>query len=575
MKACFDDQFHVLNFVDVSEFSKVSKNSVKGENARPKGILPVDWIQEHQNRYPSVAVLAISREDAAGGPSAWASLVSTLSMLTASCKPRGIYVVIVVIAELVGNADLPEDRATMVCRQAGIERNRLLQCALIATQSELGGGTLSFRPEDRRRLKDVVSMESSRHYTADSQRRLANSDSSLPPLSDRLSRGIKLGALAEMRNDWESAERLYLAAYNLIPQAAEGTGDCNSPVQMFLELRALAQLITFRVMGLLIQVMTNPHRAVDHFRHHLATFRSIATPESLSQMSVNQAGWESEQLCMAANLLSHVDPTLLPSSSRPARLFLDAAHAAMERRGAFQKVLEAHPEEQEKLQSHDDAKGTLLPGPYVGRYSVTGLQTISDDQVLAFLQGEESVVDHGPLIISLLRKSISAGVAHEGEQVGRVVLLAKRELGSELMGATHGNVNEAELEEEARELLVDAARGYRAERWRDLLLPVLFDLRTIAARKDDSIDLVSLSLEIAYLQGDVQAALSALADLSALATQSDNTTIVTSLERCHPWPHMVNIVYGVSPLDTDSDFTLSEFVVALRNCLPVDVRLHY
>lgn len=568
MQACFDDQFHVLNFVDVSEFSKVSsKNSVKDEIASTKGILRVDWIQEHQSRYPSVAVLTISREDAAGGPSAWASLVSTLSMLTAACKPRGIYIVIVVIAGNAGNADLPEDRAMMVCRQAGIERSRLLQCALISTRSDIDGGLgLSFRPEDRTRLKDVVSMEASRHYNADSQRRLANPDSSLPPLSDRLSRGIKLGALAEMRNDWESAERLYLAAYNLIPQAAssESTDDGDLPVQKFLELRALAQLITFRVMGLLIQVMTNPQRAVDHLRHHLATFRSIAAPGSLSQMLANQAGWVSEQLCMAAQLLSHVDPTLLPSSARPARLYLDAAHASMERRRAVQKVLEVS----------SVSKGKLLPGPYVGRYCIPGIQTIpSDDQVLALLQAEESVVDHRTSIISLLRKSISAGVEqHEGEQVDRVVLMAKRELGSEVMG----NINEAGLEE-AQELLVDVAQGYRAERWRDLLLPVLFDLKTVVSRKDDtSLDLVSLDLEIAYLQGDVQASLSALTSLSALATENDNsTTVVSSLERCHPWPHMINVVYGISPLDTDSDLrSLSEFVVALRNCLPVDVRLH-
>lgn len=591
LRACFDDQFHVLTFENANEFSKALEDqSVSEDEEGCKGILQVDWIQEHQSGYPSVAVLAISREDAAGGPSSWASLVSSLSTLTAACKPRGIYIVIVVLADFPGSADLPEDRATMVCRHAGIERSRLLQCAFgNSTQSEKGQNTTAFRSEDKRRLKDVVSMEASRHYSADSQRRISKIDSSKSQsVTARLGRDIKLAALAEMRNDWESAERFYLAAYGLIPQAAgtrldgldKSRDGRESPVQWFLELRAVAGLITFRVMGLLIQVMTAPSRAVDHLRHHLATFRTMKNPgDSWSEMVANQAGWVSGQLCMAAQLLSNIDPTLLSASARPARLYLDAAHAAMERR----TYLQSDPASQSQI-LQNAVKKPLLPGQYIGTYTLPGELTVGDDQVVAFLHAEESCVDHRAFIISLLRKSIAAEMRDEGETeskslqpTSRIVLMAKRELGRELMGTTHGNANASDLEESGR-LLLDVAQGYRAEGWYDILLPVLIDLQTNAVQRNDQIDKAMLSLEIAYINNDEEAAVTALNALKGHHNQtleSTNFEVVTRLTPCHPWTHMLPIAYGFSPVQPDAQLDSSpEFVVAVRNRLPMNVRLH-
>jgi hypothetical protein len=84
-------------------------------------VLEAGWLATQQHARPAVVAALVDSNEVGGDPTGWAALVSKLDAIKASAKLGGIRVVIVV-TQAAGSGPIPDDRASMVCRHAGIDR---------------------------------------------------------------------------------------------------------------------------------------------------------------------------------------------------------------------------------------------------------------------------------------------------------------------------------------------------------------------------------------------------------------------------------------------------------------------
>ena len=180
--------------------------------------------------------MCVSRDEASGDPSNWAALAARLDGIRAAAKQRAVRVVVAVIQLGPDSPPLPDDRTAMLSRQAGAERACLVPCVI-----DPAGGNPT------QRLGPVLHAQAAAFYAADAQRRLAAySNANLPSVGLNLRAAFKMAALAEQRGDWAAAARLYREAYGYVPQVAVAGA---APLQRFLEVRTVAELINYRVSG--------------------------------------------------------------------------------------------------------------------------------------------------------------------------------------------------------------------------------------------------------------------------------------------------------------------------------------
>ena len=144
----------------------------------PGGILKADWLAKHCGRRPAVLLLLLERERVVGDPNSWAGVAQHIEALKGAAKGIGARAAVAVHApaapETSSNAagealapaataaggDLPDDRAAMICRHAGVDRRCVVALRLgdEAAVAALGA---------------MLREQSMVHYGEEAQRRLA------------------------------------------------------------------------------------------------------------------------------------------------------------------------------------------------------------------------------------------------------------------------------------------------------------------------------------------------------------------------------------------------------------------
>ena len=79
------------------------------------------WLAKQRNTRPAVAAVFVEYGAVVGDPSSWAWLVTQLDVVRTAARSRNLRVVVVVVLPS-STAEVPEDRASMICRQVGIDR---------------------------------------------------------------------------------------------------------------------------------------------------------------------------------------------------------------------------------------------------------------------------------------------------------------------------------------------------------------------------------------------------------------------------------------------------------------------
>jgi hypothetical protein len=209
------------------------KSGLEREDVQRKGILRSDWLEKHQRRRPAVVLYLVLQAKAAGDPSSWAALVAEIGALRVAAQARAVRIMVAVLREREHEGELPADRASMIARQAGIDASSVVSLNPSADKEDLAS------------LGQLIRAQAVAHYAAEAQRRLAKySGTNLPSVDHNLKAAFKLAALAEARLEWTEAARLYGEAFQYVPQLAVAGA---APLQRFLEIRAVAELINYRV----------------------------------------------------------------------------------------------------------------------------------------------------------------------------------------------------------------------------------------------------------------------------------------------------------------------------------------
>eukprot|EP00887_Chlorella_sp_A99_P005191 scaffold1.g5191.t1 len=356
------------------------------------------WLRKHRNQRPAVAAVLVERQ-------------SVLDAVRSAAKGRSIRIVVVVVVPAATGSisELPEDRAGMICRQAGIDRRSVLTYA----PSE---GLPALQVIGR-----VLHEQAMQFYAADAQ----------------------LGSLSEFRADWTGALRVYREAYAFLPQVMSSQ---SLPLQRFVEVKAVAEYIHIKILSLLLlalkqlpeacaQARRRPCTAslrlllsACHFDTHMRTFRQ-APPEPLPGMVGNHHGWLCRQHCVFAELLasSGADLSSLRPEHQPAQLYLAAASAAIERRKVAAFIGGMHGAAGPK------PLAGVGPGPYVGQLAVgepPSQRRLTEKEFCLHLDAEELAQPHSKAAMDLLltaRDAIKRSGPRGGRMLHHVTLLLGQE----------------------------------------------------------------------------------------------------------------------------------------------------
>ncbi|KAK9807487.1 hypothetical protein WJX72_000478 [[Myrmecia] bisecta] len=472
----------------------------------PPGVLKSDWFAKHRQRRPAVAVVFLERDAVVGDPTSWARVCAQLDTVRAATRSRGGRVVIVVV-QGPGAGELPEERTSVLCRQAGIDR----KCVSLLSLAE-GDGSL-------KRLGRILYEQAGLFYLDESRRLLSlhsERRAASPDLNCRMA--FKAAALAEFRADWATAVKTYQTAYAEVQKLPYG--GVPLPLQRWYEVTAVAEQVHVKVVTLLL----HQHRtseALAHFRHHITLFRKppFEVPPGLAAA---QWGWLARQYAVMGELLSsRVDPAnLLPQrDSHPAYLFLCSANAAVERRRAWQRAKELRGGVASPLRI-----GAIDPGRFVGQLVVREpARRLTDAEFVQHLEVSEAQVNHAQVAIQTLSTAhelYKRGPLRAGRLIYHIGALMARE---HLVADDTAN---------ARRLLESVAGIYRRERWEVPLAGALLELRECAQRQNTLKEHIAYSLELASLQHALdlaqrttiaQAAIIALQAATSLAPASSPT----------------------------------------------------
>jgi len=312
-------------------------------------------------------------------------LATQLDAVKAAACARATRVLVLVL-QRPSAGPLPDDRVAMISKQAGVDRRS------VATFSpEAGVAALQA-------LVALLREQAAQFYVADAQRRLNRYSSRTATSADaNLRAAIKLAVLAEQGRDWEHAARLYRQAYSFVPQIGIAGA---APLQRFVEVRAVAELVHSRVssanqrsstcrpssayalsisthapllphpqlFALLLVQLRDPAAAAAQLDEHLHMLKRVPMEPVPPGLGGNHLGWVAQQYTAAAEAIqsSGTSAAHLPHPSRPAQLYLAAAHAAVERRRHAERLGER------RGGAPPPAVGPVGPGLCIGRYLLAG-----------------------------------------------------------------------------------------------------------------------------------------------------------------------------------------------------------
>lgn len=237
-------------------------SSSTNSTATSNFVLDAAWLEHKQRRCAAVQLIIVDSKEVAGDPSSWASLVAKLDASKSAAKAHNVRSIILVLR---GPRDspVPDDRISMVCRHAGVDKASIVPFVI-------GGDS---QEADLLRLLPAIHTQAVAHYSGETQRRLADhSQANDPSVEANLRTAFKLGAVAEFRGDFEAAAAMYSEAYNYTQQLAIGS---SNKFQRFLEVRGIAEYVHVKLMTLYLFGLRQAGDAASQLTRHLQLFNEV------------------------------------------------------------------------------------------------------------------------------------------------------------------------------------------------------------------------------------------------------------------------------------------------------------
>ncbi len=438
------------------------------------GMIKRSWLKKHKDERPVVVMALIDNEALENSSTTRRALESSLEKLYGYAHNAGASCCVVVVACGPGLPEtLPEDKAAVIRRVLRVE-NRA-----IVTLNTAHGRDAAWSKAAR-----VAQELAVKNYESECERLTLLASESTCPRGLKVRYAFKAGVYAEFRQDWTTAVRRYRLAYDSIPDV---TPDVTP--QDVIETLEVSQVLHVKLCVLLLHSGSSVE-AVHQIEEHMRRWSTAPLKALPREALPTFHRWRSHQYDVFGDLLNGrlpaPAPVGTPRTHLPAFYFHAAAHCSIERRQAFDDVVDSNevPEMEVKVEH----------ASFVGQLKVAGTddEPLTAEQYMTYLRVKDTRDDISRETIELLTKAHdhyktnSAGTAG-----GRTFATLIRELANEYLHA--GDY------ESALKLFKTVAVVYRREKWNELLCSVLMNLKTCAKALRDNEEYLNICLEMAAL----------------------------------------------------------------------------
>ncbi|KAH8379401.1 hypothetical protein KR009_004669 [Drosophila setifemur] len=309
------------------EFPVTKPKRASYEWYHPKGILKRNWMLKHLHVLPSVVVLF---QDIEWNDAQWsekqvqcAGIVQALKNALQERNTRLCLVLLQKAAPLPPGEDLlAAERAASLTTACGITSKMLF---ILPHTEHLMGYAL--------RLESAF-LDMSQSYYALMSKRIRNHRDQLTaahtPLKIR--HQFKLGFVAEMRQDFSTAQKHYFQAYANLDEIRINDGNC-------LEIKTLAGFLNYKICRLMFKLKT-PRDAINQFIIHVEKYK---TRVGFKDLAFEHHAWMSTQHSVFAELFCEAIKNGLPAlqTQHPGIYYHKAAEYVMKRRDEAKQAYEA------------------------------------------------------------------------------------------------------------------------------------------------------------------------------------------------------------------------------------------
>ncbi|XP_016965597.1 trafficking protein particle complex subunit 11 [Drosophila biarmipes] len=374
------------------EFPVAKPKRASYEWYHPKGILKRNWMLKHLHVLPSVVVLF---QDMEWNDVQWtekqvqcAAIVQALKNALQERNTRLCLVLLQRAAPLPPGEDLlAAERAASLTNACGITSKMLF---ILPHTEHLTGYAL--------RLESAF-LDMAQSYYALMSKRIRNHRDQLTAAHATLKirHQFKLGFVAEMRQDFSTAQKHYFQAYANLDEIRINDGNC-------LEIKTLAGFLNYKICRLMFKLKT-PRDAINQFIIHVEKYKSRV---GFKDLAFEHHAWLSTQHSVFAELFCEAIKNGLPAlqTQHPGIYYHKAAEYVMKRRDAAQEAYVA-------MQAA--VEGTPVPNQsplslYTEFFGIRAVKTgdlVAEQQANMQLCDQERGYNHSSAIIALLSQAMA------------------------------------------------------------------------------------------------------------------------------------------------------------------------
>ncbi|BFF96716.1 trafficking protein particle complex subunit 11 [Drosophila madeirensis] len=372
------------------EFPVAKPKRASYEWYHPKGILKRNWMLKHLHVLPSVVVLF---QDMEWNDLQWTEkqvqCAGTVQALKNALQERNTRLCLVLLQVVPPGEDLlAAERAASLTSACGITSKMLF---ILPHTEHLMGYTL--------RLESAF-LDMAQSYYALMSKRIRNHRDQLSAAHTTLKirHQFKLGFVAEMRQDFSTAQKHYFQAYTILVEIRSNDSNC-------VEFKTLAGFLNYKICRLMFKLKT-PRDAITQFNIHVEKYK---TRVGFKDLAFEHYAWLSTQNSVFAELFCEAIKNGLPAlqTQHPGIYYHKSAEYVMKRRDAAQQAFAA------LLDSGEAAQATNNPNPlslYTEFFGIRAVKTgdlVAEQQANVHLCEQERGYNHSAGIIALLSQAMA------------------------------------------------------------------------------------------------------------------------------------------------------------------------
>ncbi|XP_060652772.1 trafficking protein particle complex subunit 11 [Drosophila nasuta] len=456
------------------EFPVAKPKRVSYEWYHPKGILKRNWMLKHLHVLPSVVVLF---QDIEWNDSQWtekqvqcAAIVQALKNALQERNTRLCLVLLQKAAPLPPGEDmLAAERAASLTTACGITSKMLF---ILPHTEHLMGYTL--------RLESAFLDMAQSYYALMSKRIRTHRDQlSAAHTILKIRHQFKLGFVAEMRQDFSTAQKHYFQAYANLDEIRINDANC-------MEIKTVAGFLNYKMCRLMFKLKT-PRDSINQFINHVEKYKSRV---GFKDLAFEHHAWLSTQHSIFAELFCEAIKNGLPALQiqHPGIYYQKAAEYVIKRREAAQQASATLLNE--SLNSTDATQSqSNLYTEFFGIRAVKTGDPVAEQQMNVQLCELERNFNHSAAIIALLSQAMAQFKIYKCLRFRKKLAIDMAE--EYLLSGDHAK---------ALTLYSLMLPDYREEKWSTIFSDVLLKTLRCALLSASVADYVACSIEALSLR---------------------------------------------------------------------------